>query len=160
MSEKAIQESGANKVLSRRQFGAVTGVAAVAAATPGVAQAANSAATADLVEKSVSVSRANGAVAGYFIQPAKGMHPAVISWRKDTALGEGSRNMARRLAKQGYAVLVLDRDSGDADAIEEAISQLAGHTQLECGAGGSGLDRRVRIQQQGVLHHYRGGGFR
>ncbi len=135
MSENAIQESGANKALSRRQFGAATGVAAVAAATPGIAQAANSAATADLVEKSVSVSRANGAVAGYFIQPAKGTHPAVISWRNDAALGEGSRNMARRLAKQGYAVLVLDRDGADANAIEgdadAAVKWLEANPQID-----------------------------
>ncbi|MDJ0642406.1 MAG: hypothetical protein QNJ15_06295 [Erythrobacter sp.] len=135
MNEKAIQESGSDRALSRRQFGAVTGVAAVAAATPGVAHAAGSAGIADLVEKSVSVSRANGVVAGFFIQPAKGRHPAVISWRKGEALGQGSRNMARRLAKQGYAVLVLDRDSGNADAIEgdadAALKWLEAHPQVD-----------------------------
>ncbi|WP_298470105.1 hypothetical protein [uncultured Erythrobacter sp.] len=118
MSDKAIQESGAKKALSRRQFGAITGAVAVAAGTPGIAQAANSTASAQLKEKTVSVARASGAVNGYFIHPSKGANPAVLSWRDGGALAESSRNAARRLAKQGYAVLVLDRDSGDAGAIE------------------------------------------
>lgn len=118
MSDKAIQENSVKKALSRRQFGAITGAAAVAAGTPGIAQAANSAASAKITERTVSVARANGTVGGYFIHPAKGANPAVLSWRDGGALGEGTRNAARRLAKQGYAVLVLDRDSGDAGAIE------------------------------------------
>lgn len=132
MCEEAIQDSSAAKALSRRQFGAMTGAAAVAAATPGIAQAANST---ELTEKTVRVARASGSVDAYFIQPAKGTHPAVISWRNGAALGEGSRNMARRLAKQGYAVLVLDRDSSDVDAItgdaDAAVKWLERQPQID-----------------------------
>ena len=112
------EETKTDKSLSRRQFGTVAGVAAVAAGTPGVAMAANSGKVAEIAERSVSLSTPAGAVEGYYVHPAKGIHPGVVAWRGDAGLNVASRNEARRLATQGYSVLVLDRDGKDPAPIE------------------------------------------
>jgi len=114
MSKITNSDQSAKKALSRRQFGAITGAAAVAAGTPGIAQAASAASAATLAERTVQVDGINA----YFIHPSKGAHPAVLSWRGSTGLGVSNRDTARRLAKKGYAVLVLDRDGGHAPSIE------------------------------------------
>lgn len=105
--------------LSRRQFGSVAGVAAVAAGTPGVAMAAGSVGFGEVTERSVSLPTASGSVDGYFVHPAKGAHPGVLAWRGEGAINVTSRNQARRLATQGYSVLVLDRDAGNPAPIED-----------------------------------------
>ncbi|MEL6530718.1 MAG: hypothetical protein AAFQ27_12215 [Pseudomonadota bacterium] len=127
--------SSAEKSLSRRQFGAMTGAAAVAAGTPGIAHAANSASAAQLAESSVEI----GGMNAYFIHPTKGSHPAVLSWRDSATLDAANRNTARRLAKKGYAVLVLDRDGGHAPAIqgdsEAALKWLESQPQIDADIG-------------------------
>jgi len=112
------EDTKAHSTLSRRQFGAVAGVAAVAAGTPGVAMAAGAAKVAEVTERTVSLATSKGAIDGYFVHPAKGVHPAVLAWRGDAGINVASRNEARRLASHGYSVLVLDRDGNDAAPIE------------------------------------------
>jgi len=104
--------------VSRRQFGAAAGVAAVTAGTPGLAFAKDSANRASVAESIVSVQTSNGTVQGFLAHPPKGQHPGVLAWRKGGSLGLSSRNEARRLAGQGYSVLVLDRDGEDTLAVE------------------------------------------
>ena len=120
------EETKTDRSFSRRQFGTVAGVAAVAAGTPGVAMAAGSANVAEVTERTVSLSTPTGSVSAYFVHPAKGEHPGVVAWRGETGINVASRNDARRLAKQGYSVLVLDRDSADAAPIEsDALGAVA-----------------------------------
>lgn len=112
------KSTNTGSAVSRRQFGAAAGVAAVAAGTPIIASAHGSADSASVSESIVSVQTENGAVQGFFAHPSKGQHPGVLTWRNGGSLGLSSRNEARRLAGQGYSVLVLDRDGGDARAVE------------------------------------------
>lgn len=120
------EETKSQGSLSRRQFGTVAGVAAVAASTPGVAMAAGGAQIGEVAEKTVSLATPRGTVGGYFVYPAKGAHPGVLAWRGETGLNVTSRNEARSLAKKGYSVLVLDRDTSDAAPVEsDATSALA-----------------------------------
>jgi len=135
MNDITNSDQSAKKALSRRQFGAITGAVAVAAGTPGIAHASNAASAATLTERTVQL----GSINAYFIHPAKGAHPAVLSWRGDVGLNVTNRNTARRLAKKGYAVLMLDRDGGDAPAIEgdsvAALEWLEAQPQIDVDTG-------------------------
>lgn len=85
--------------VSRRTFGLMT----VAAA--GLASTAR--ANADIVEKDVEVKTADGSAdAVLFHPPGKGKWPAVLIWTDIAGLRPAFRDMGRRLAAQGYVVLV------------------------------------------------------
>jgi carboxymethylenebutenolidase len=45
---------------------------------------------------------------GYFVHPASGAHPAVLVWPDILSLRPAFRQMGRRLAESGYAVLVVN----------------------------------------------------
>lgn len=66
------------------------------------------AAAADVVESDVSVTTPDGEADAYFVHPAKGRHPAVILWPDIFGIRPAFRQMGRRLAQQGYAVLVVN----------------------------------------------------
>jgi len=89
--------------LRRRGFVAATvatGVAAVA--LPAVATAAGA-----VVEKDVTINTPDGTCdAAYFHPAGAGKHPAVILWTDAFGLRPSMRDMGRRLASSGYAVLV------------------------------------------------------
>jgi carboxymethylenebutenolidase len=44
----------------------------------------------------------------FMVQPASGKHPAVILWPDIASIRESKRNIARKLASAGYAVLVVN----------------------------------------------------
>jgi len=84
--------------VSRRTFGLMT----VAAAG-----AAGSAYAADVVEKDVEVKTADGVADAVLYHPSgKGTWPAVLVWTDIAGLRPVFREMGRRLAAQGYVVLV------------------------------------------------------
>lgn len=86
--------------LSRRAFGAMT------VAATGIAGAAYAAA-ANVVEKDVEVKTPDGtADAALFHPPGQGTWPAVLIWPDILGLRPVFRQMGRRLASQGYVVLV------------------------------------------------------
>src|SRR5262245_52802218 len=88
--------------LSRRQFGALTlGAGLAATLTP----AANAAETA---ESEVSIKTADGTADAYFVHPAKGAAPGVLVWPDIFGLRPAFRQMGKRLAESGYAVLVVN----------------------------------------------------
>ena len=94
---------------SRRQFGALGGAAALAACTNGMGDAASADTTGDeLIENTVTFQTADGTLDGFFVRPASGEHPGVIFWPDIAGLREAKRMMARRLAGQGYAALVVN----------------------------------------------------
>ncbi len=83
---------------SRRTFGLMT-VAAAGAATGAYA--------ADVVEKDVAVKTPDGVADSALIYPSgKGTWPAVVIWPDIFGLRPVMREMGRRLAAQGYVVLV------------------------------------------------------
>jgi carboxymethylenebutenolidase len=86
---------------SRRQFVAFSAAAGLAA-YGGVAAGAE----ADVVEKDVVIATPDGSCDAAFFHPATGRHPGVLIWPDAFGLRPSFRDMGRRLAAQGYAVLV------------------------------------------------------
>lgn len=99
----------ATEALSRRQFGVIAGAGAIVACAPTGSQAENGGATAaDLTESAVTFATPDGTMDAFFVHPTSGKHPAVILWPDIASIREAKRDMARRLAGEGYAVLVLN----------------------------------------------------
>ena len=85
--------------LSRRAFGLAAGAGAALASSAALAQA-------EVVETDVTVSTPDGMADAVLFRPAKGTHPAVLIWTDILGLRPVFRDMGRRLASQGYVVLV------------------------------------------------------
>lgn len=90
--------------LSRRHFSALTIGAGVVSVLPPLAATA----TADVTESEVEVKTPDGTADAYFVHPAQGTHPAVLVWPDIFGLRPAFRQMGRRLAESGYAVLVVN----------------------------------------------------
>jgi carboxymethylenebutenolidase len=87
--------------LSRRDFVAM-GIAAGIVAATGAASAADMPVT----EKDVEITTPDGTCNAAFIHPTSGSHPAVLIWADAFGLRPALRDMGKRLAAQGYTVLV------------------------------------------------------
>ena len=95
--------------MNRREIGTLATFATLAACTGGGGAARESGQTPlELSERGVTFSTADGVMDAFFVHPAEGRHPGVIFWPDIASLRESKRNMARRLAGEGYAVLVLN----------------------------------------------------
>jgi carboxymethylenebutenolidase len=88
--------------LTRRQFGALSVSAGLAFALPKVANAA------DVTESEVSIKTADGTADCYFVHPKTGTTSAVLVWPDAFGLRTAFRQMGKRLAESGYAVLVVN----------------------------------------------------
>ena len=88
--------------LSRRQFGALAVGAGVLSLLPAVAAAV------EVIEAEVEVKTPDGTADAYFVYPAQGTHPGVLIWPDIFGLRPAFRQMGRRLAESGYAVLVVN----------------------------------------------------
>lgn len=109
MCNQAKIERWARSGLSRREFGAIAGAATLAAcSSPERAEQADREPPVALTEESVSFATADGTMDAFFVHPDGGNHPAVILWPDIASIREAKRDMARRLASEGYAVLVLN----------------------------------------------------
>jgi carboxymethylenebutenolidase len=86
---------------TRREFVATSAAIGIAAAT-GVTLGAER----EVVEKDVEVRTADGVCDAAFFHPAAGTHPGVLIWTDIFGLRPAFRTMGRRLASQGYTVLV------------------------------------------------------
>jgi len=90
--------------VSRREFGALSlgvGLAAVAGA-PG----AEAAAARPITETDVTVKTPDGTCDAAFIRPATGAYPGVLIWTDIFGLRPSMRGFAKRIAAEGYSVLV------------------------------------------------------
>ncbi|HYL71277.1 MAG TPA: dienelactone hydrolase family protein [Candidatus Dormibacteraeota bacterium] len=88
--------------LSRRQFGALgLGAGLLSMLPPAGAAVATS-------EAEVEIKTPDGTADAYFVHPAKGAHPAVLYWPDIYGLRPAFRQMGKRLAEAGYAVLVVN----------------------------------------------------
>ena len=101
MSHSADRQQGPNETgVSRRTFGLSAAAIASAGALP--AQA-----TVEVVETAVDVKTPDGMADGFLLRPAgKGTYPAVLFWPDGFGLRRVLVDMGRRLAAQGYVVLV------------------------------------------------------
>src|SRR6202046_1815775 len=85
--------------LPRRDFVAMSVAAGLAAAGAGSAAAS-------VVETDVEIKTPDGTCDAAFIHPAGGSHPGVLIWPDAFGLRPSMREMGKRLAAQGYSVLV------------------------------------------------------
>jgi carboxymethylenebutenolidase len=85
--------------VSRRHFVALSAAATGLAVAPALAEGA-------LLEKDVGIKTPDGLCDAAFVAPSAGTHPGVVLWPDAFGLRPTMREMARRLAGAGYAVLV------------------------------------------------------
>ncbi|MCR9297119.1 MAG: dienelactone hydrolase family protein, partial [bacterium] len=91
------------KKYSRRDIGAMAAAGLGAALMlPRVANAA------EVSEREVNIDTPDGECDAYFVAPTKGAHAAVLVWPDIFGLRPAFRQMGKRLAESGYAVLVVN----------------------------------------------------
>ena len=90
-----------NEEITRRDFVSMTVGAGIAAAAGAQASAQQ-----PVVETNVEIKTADGTCDAAFIHPATGSHPGVLIWTDAFGLRPSMRQMARRLAADGYSVIV------------------------------------------------------
>lgn len=88
--------------ISRREFGALGLGTALLSMLPRAADAA------ETTEADVEIKTPDGTADAYFVHPSKGSHPAVLYWPDIFGLRPAFRQMGRRIAEAGYAVLVVN----------------------------------------------------
>jgi carboxymethylenebutenolidase len=86
--------------IDRRQLVAASVTAGLAATAAAQAQ------TRQVVEKNVEIKTPDGTCDAAFIHPATGAYPGVLIWTDAFGLRPAFRDMAKRLAAEGYSVLV------------------------------------------------------
>ena len=91
----------ARGLVTRKQFGAMLG-AGVAMMLPRVAGAVA------VAEEDVNITTPDGTADAYFVHPASGTAPGVLFWPDIFGLRPALRQMGKRLAESGYAVLVVN----------------------------------------------------
>jgi hypothetical protein len=99
MSDDRMDDEAA---VSRRDFGVMSLGAGMAAFAGTEAQAA----ALQVVESDVTIKTADGTCDAAYIHPATGAHAAVLIWPDAFGLRPSMRGFARRLAAEGYSVLV------------------------------------------------------
>ena len=99
--EKEPIENEQARDLSRRDFVAMSVAAGLAAAT-----GAASAADLPVVETNVEVKTPDGTCDAVFIHPATGSYPGVLIWPDAFGLRPAMRDIGKRIAAEGYSVLV------------------------------------------------------
>src|SRR5579862_797424 len=95
------QQFEALGLVTRKQFGMMLG-AGMAMMLPQVANAVA------VTETDVNVMTPDGTADCYFVHPAKGAVPGVLIWPDIFGLRPAFRQMGKRLAESGYAVLVVN----------------------------------------------------
>jgi carboxymethylenebutenolidase len=95
------QEYEALGLVTRRQFGVLLG-AGITMMLPRVANAVA------VTDGEVTVTTPDGTADCYFVHPASGTAPGVLVWPDIFGLRPAMRQMGKRLAESGYAVLVVN----------------------------------------------------
>lgn len=89
--------------VARRSFTVLAGVGVLAASLPARAMAGK-----PVKGRDVTITTADGTADAWFVAPATGKHPAVLIWPDIRGLRPAFRQMADRLAGEGYAVLCVN----------------------------------------------------
>jgi len=87
---------------SRRDVGALAAAVGVAMMLPRAAHAV------DVKESDVTIATPDGQCDAYFVAPTSGAHAAVLVWPDIFGLRPAFRQMGKRLAEEGYSVLVVN----------------------------------------------------
>jgi carboxymethylenebutenolidase len=90
------------KKYSRRDVGALAAAVGVMAVLPRAAHAV------DVKESEVTIRTPDGECDAYFVAPTTGAHAAVLVWPDIFGLRPAFRQMGKRLAEEGYSVLVVN----------------------------------------------------
>jgi carboxymethylenebutenolidase len=90
------------KRYSRRDVGVLVSAVGVAMMLPRAAHAV------DVKESDVSIKTPDGNCDAYFVAPTSGAHAAVLVWPDIFGLRPTMRQMGKRLAEDGYSVLVVN----------------------------------------------------
>lgn len=93
--------------LSRRGFGAGALAGAAAACAPKASEKTEGTSP-EIISETVSFPTSAGTLDGEFFRPSEGKHPAVLFWPDIAGIRPAKRQMATRLAKEGYAVLLAN----------------------------------------------------
>jgi carboxymethylenebutenolidase len=88
-------------LVTRRQFGVLLG----AGASMMLPQVANAVA---VTEQDVTITTPDGTADAYFVHPTSGTAPGILLWPDIFGLRPAFRQMGKRLAESGYAVLVVN----------------------------------------------------
>jgi len=98
----AFTESQKNSDLSRREFNKLAAGAGFGMMLPTVAHAQS------ISERDIDIRTPDGVADCHFAYPSTGAHAAVLVWPDILALRPAFREMGRRLAREGYAVLTIN----------------------------------------------------
>jgi carboxymethylenebutenolidase len=90
------------KKYSRRDVGTIAAAVGVAMVLPRAAWAV------DVKETDVNITTPDGTCDAYFVAPTTGAHAAVLVWPDIFGLRPAMRQMGKRLAEDGYSVLVVN----------------------------------------------------
>src|SRR5512143_3124651 len=96
-----LREFEARGMVTRRQFGILLG-AGMLMALPRVVGAVA------VTDAEVTITTPDGTADCYFVHPSSGTAPAVLVWPDIFGLRPAFRQMSKRLAESGYAVLVVN----------------------------------------------------
>lgn len=89
--------------VGRRSFTALAGTGALMAALPVRAMAGR-----PVKGRDVTITTDDGICDAYFVAPSEGKHPGILVWPDIRGLRPAFRQMADRLAGEGYAVLTVN----------------------------------------------------
>jgi hypothetical protein len=117
MANRSTSRRRTGNSVSRRQFGATAGIAVLGTGMLGMALLDKPRGTHATIGQPVAMGDPANPTMGYFVRPQSGKHPGVVTWRSGDAMTESDRDAARELSAKGYAVMVIDRSSGDAGAV-------------------------------------------
>ena len=98
------------KKITRRDFNLMAGGAAISLAFAGCvpSEAASTKSGDDITEQDVMIKTPDGMADAYFAHPSSGAHAAVLIWPDIVGLRPAFKMMAKRLAADGYAALVVN----------------------------------------------------
>ncbi|MBV7258298.1 dienelactone hydrolase family protein [Erythrobacter crassostreae] len=110
MCDEAKLKDWAKEAISRRQFGALAGAAAVAACAPtSGGEGEEQPSGLSMFSDEVSFATEDGTMDGFLVYPEQGEeYPAIIMWPDIAGVRQSKLEMAMRLASEGYAVLVVN----------------------------------------------------
>ncbi|TRD11596.1 dienelactone hydrolase family protein [Erythrobacter insulae] len=109
MCDEAKLKNWAKETISRRQFGALAGAAAVVACAPTSGDGEELPGSFSMLSDAVSFDTEDGTLDGFLVYPEKGeQYPGVILWPDIAGVRQSKMEMAMRLASEGYAVLIVN----------------------------------------------------